>query len=158
MQCSKPKQYAVSRLISLPLFHSFGASFVQNSAFQSGEPTYVMRRFDAEIFTSLVDRFNVTEIAVVPTMVASIINQRTSPLVLKTLRRIWCAGSSLSPILSDAMYDILHEDACISQVWGMTEFGRITSTPWDRGTMNGSVGELMPNTEARYWNPQEKQD
>ncbi|TIA78071.1 acetyl-CoA synthetase-like protein [Aureobasidium pullulans] len=39
MQCSKPKPYAVSRLISLPLFHSFGASFVQNSAFQSGEPT-----------------------------------------------------------------------------------------------------------------------
>ncbi|THZ09773.1 acetyl-CoA synthetase-like protein [Aureobasidium pullulans] len=39
MQCSRPKPYAVSRLISLPLFHSFGASFVQNSAFQSGEPT-----------------------------------------------------------------------------------------------------------------------
>lgn len=26
------------------------------------------------------------------------------------------------------MYELLHNDAVISQVWGMTEFGRITSS------------------------------
>ena len=83
-------------------------------------------------------------------MMASIIDQVTSPLVLKSLRRIWCAGALLSPSMSKAMYDLLHEDAIISQVWGMTEFGRITSSERGERDEDGSVGRLLPNVEARH--------
>lgn len=150
MQVSGQKSYEVNRLISLPLFHSFGASFVQIAAFRYGEPAYIMRRFDAEEFSSALDRFKVTEIAVVPFMMASIITQRTSPLVLKSLRRIWCAGATLSLSLSKAMYELLQGDAAISQVWGLTEFGRITSSDWAEKNNDGNVGRLLPNVETRY--------
>ena len=150
MRVSVQIPYKVSRLISLPLFHSFGASFVHLSAFHYGEPTYIMRRFSAKGFVHALSQLEMTEIAVVPAMMASIINQRTPSAVLKSLRRIWCAGSSLSSRSSKAMYELLHEDAMISQVWGMTEFGRITSSEWLEADDDGSVGKLLPNTEARH--------
>lgn len=149
MRSSEKRPYEVSRLISLPLFHSFGASFVQISAFHYNEPTYIMRRFSAEGFIQALKRFKITETAVVPAMLASIIRQRIPPDMLRSLRRIWCAGSPLSPRLSKAMYELLHEDAVISQIWGMTEFGRITSSEWHEED-DGSVGKLLPNTEARH--------
>lgn len=150
MRESDIRPYEVSRLISLPLFHSFGASFVHISAFRYGEPTYIMRKFDVEGFSNLVQRFGITEIAVVPAMLASIVNQRTSPLVLKSLRHIWCAGMSLPLETSKSMYELLHNDADISQVWGMTEFGRITSSAQGDKDDDGSAGRLLPNTELRY--------
>jgi 4-coumarate--CoA ligase len=150
MRESGQRQYEVTRLISLPLFHSFGASFVHIAAFHYGETTYIMRKFSAELFANTLGRFSITEIAVVPAMMASIINQRTSPLVLKCLRRIWCAGAPLSPSLRKAMHELLHEEALIYQVWGLTEFGRITSSAWDEKDNSGSVGILLPNTEARH--------
>lgn len=149
MRSSEKRPYEISRLISLPLFHSFGASFVQTSAFHYGKPTYVMRRFNAEGFIQALNRSKVKETAVVPAMLASIVRQRIPPNMLTSLRRIWCAGSSLSPRLSKAMYELLHGDAVISQVWGMTEFGRISSSEWCEKD-DGSVGKLLPNTEARH--------
>jgi 4-coumarate--CoA ligase len=149
MQESGQRQYEVTRLISLPLFHSFGASFVHIAAFRYGETTYIMRKFNAEGFASILDRFGITEIAVVPAMMASIINQQTSPLLLESLRRIWCAGASLSLGLRKAMYARLREDTIVSHVWGMTEFGRITTSACGEKEDDGCVGRLLPNTEAR---------
>jgi 4-coumarate--CoA ligase len=80
---------------------------------------------------------------------ASIINQQTSPLLLESLRRIWCAGASLSLGLRKAMYARLREDAIVSHVWGMTEFGRITTSACGEKEDDGCVGRLLPNTEAR---------
>ncbi|KAI5270316.1 acetyl-CoA synthetase-like protein [Aureobasidium subglaciale] len=148
-QHSNSEYDQVSQLICLPLFHAFGASFVQISSFRHGKRTYIMRRFDGEIFTSMVDRYNVTEIVTVPAILANIVKQKTSPLVIESLRRVWCAGAPLSSALRDAMYGLLHEEAIISQVWGLTEFGRITSSRWDTRDRSGSVGSLLPNVEAR---------
>ncbi|KAG9513700.1 acetyl-CoA synthetase-like protein, partial [Aureobasidium melanogenum] len=103
MRSSNQRPYEVSRLISLPLFHSFGASFVQIAAFHYGEPTYIMRRFSAEGFIHMLGQTEITETAVVPAMVASIVKQQILPDVLRSLRRIWCAGSSLCPRLSKAI-------------------------------------------------------
>lgn len=150
MRESTVKPYAVTRLVSLPLFHSFGASFVQISAFHFGETTYIMRKFDIEEFVDALQRFKVTELGVVPAILTSVLKQQVSPLVLKSLRRIWCAGTTLSLGTRKAMYELLHRDALISQVWGMTEFGRITSSDHSDRDDDGSVGRLLPNVEARY--------
>ncbi|KAH0287772.1 AMP-binding enzyme [Aureobasidium namibiae CBS 147.97] len=151
MRESTVKLYAVTRLIPLPLFHSFGASFVQISAFHCGETACIVRKFDVEEFMGALQHLEISEIAVVPAMLTSIIRQRISPLALRTLRRIWCAGTPLSGELRKATYELLHQDAIIiiSQVWGLTEFGRITTSDHrDRGD-EGSVGRLLPNVEAR---------
>ena len=150
MRETAPRPYEVTRLISLPLFHSFGASFVQIAAFRYGERTYIMRRFKVEEFASALQRFKITESEVVPAMLACILDNGISSLALKSLRRVWCAGMSLSLPTRKAMYMRLHEDAAISQVWGMTEFGRIASSDWGEKFDDGSVGRLLPNTELRY--------
>ncbi|KAK6002135.1 hypothetical protein QM012_001773 [Aureobasidium pullulans] len=107
-----------------------------------------MRRFSVESFVHALNRFKITETAVVPAMMTSIIEQWIPPDTLRSLRRMWCAGSSLSPRLSKAMYELLRADAVITQVWGITEFGRIISTEYPEKD-DYSVGELLPNTEAR---------
>ena len=153
MRESTVKPYAVMRLVSLPLFHSFGASFVQISAFHYGATTYIMRRSEIEGFVGALQRFKISEIAVVPAMLTSIIRQRISPLALRTLRRIWCAGTPLSGELRKATYGFLHEDAIISQVWGMTEFGRITSSDHSDRDDDGSVGAVTECGSEVYSSP-----
>ena len=59
MQCSEKKPYQVLRLISLPLFHAFGASFVHICAFHAGETTYIMRKFDLAIFADCICRYRI---------------------------------------------------------------------------------------------------
>ena len=44
---------------------------------------------------------------------------------------------------------MLDSSALVSQVWGMTEIGWITSFHFPERDRTGSVGKLLPNIEAR---------
>lgn len=150
MQSSIEKPYCVRRLISIPQFHAFAAPVVHISPLKFGHTTYIMRRFDLNMFMRYLDRYEITETAVVPPMIATLVNGCTSTHALQTLRLLWCAGSPLPTVLNERMYGQLHKDAIISQVWGMTELGWVSTFDWPEKDMSGSVGKLLPNMEARF--------
>jgi len=149
MKSITKKPYAISRLISLPQFHAFAAPLAHISPLKSGCTTYIMSRFELYKFTKYIHRYGITETAVVPPMVAGFVKGGISPHLLESLRVLWCAGSPLSQALNESMYELLHESAIVSQVWGMTELGWVSTFQWPERDMSGSVGRLLPNMEAR---------
>ena len=68
---------------------------------------------------------------------------------LSSLRFAWVAGAPLEAKLQNRLVAILHEDAMVCQVWGMTEIGWITTLQYPERDDTGSAGRLLPNTEAR---------
>ncbi|EME78745.1 uncharacterized protein MYCFIDRAFT_205158 [Pseudocercospora fijiensis CIRAD86] len=115
------------------------------------EETFVAKRFDLETYLRLVERHQITEGAFVPPMVTAIIN---SPLSKKySLKSIRLAHGGAAPL--DAWQqarpkELLHPDCPFTQVWGMTETCCTASmTPWPHDEPTGSVGQLLPNMDAK---------
>ncbi|CZT20000.1 related to acyl-CoA synthetase [Ramularia collo-cygni] len=145
----KKKPYDVSYLLSIPQFHSFSVPFVHIAAFRPGRTIYIMRRFDPVRFAKYIHRYQITDTAVVPPMLASLVDSEDASRQLASLRVVYCAGSPLSPVLHRRILSVLHSDAVVTQVWGMTETGWISTFCWPEKDVTGSVGRLVPNMEAR---------
>ena len=111
---------------------------------------YLMRRFDLKQYLDLIERFAVTETAMVPAMIYAVLK---SPLAtiegLKSLRYIWSAASPLRKSTQEAFQALLSPKAKISQVWGLTEVGWATAMFWPEGDDSGSVGRPIPVLTVR---------
>ncbi|KAI9727215.1 MAG: putative NRPS-like protein biosynthetic cluster [Cirrosporium novae-zelandiae] len=147
---SKDKPYQVSRLLCLPQFHAFAAPLVHIAPLREGHTTYIMRRFDLEKYMGCIKRYQITETAMVPPIMASVSESALAKTgLISSLRYIWCAGAPLSTSINRQMMNLLDPNAIISQVWGMTEIGWITTFLFPERDESNSVGRLLPNMEAK---------
>ena len=116
-----------------------------------GTPTYIMRRFEMTAFLNHIHDFEITETAIVPTIITNILK---SPIkaykLLRPLRTVWCAGSPLPQLTHNEFFRLLRPTARLLQTWGMTEIGWITTFLWPEKDHSGSVGRLLPGMEAKY--------
>ena len=112
---------------------------------------YLMRRFDMKQYLDSMERFAITETALVPAMIYGILK---SPLAtkerLQSLRYIWCAGSPLRKSTQEDLQAMLSPQAKISQVWGLTEVGWATALFWPEGDDSGSVGRAIPGLTVKF--------
>ena len=69
---------------------------------------------------------------------------------LQSLRAIWCGGVPLDISIQNKFREILHPDAIVKQVWGLTEIGWATTMKYPERDDTGSAGRLLPGLEARY--------
>lgn len=109
-----------------------------------------MRRYEVNAYVECVHRYKISETTMVTPIVLNMLS--LSPerqAMLDSLRFIWCGGAPLSAELQNHMSDILHPDAIVAQVWGMTEIGWITTMHFPEKDDTGSVGRLLPNFEAK---------
>lgn len=97
-----------------------------------------------------VERFGINELMVVPPIIVNLVTMSGSKAFLKHVRFVWCGGAPLDGAIMKRMYRLLAEDACIAQVYGMTEAGWISTLKWPERDDSGSVGRLLPNVEAKY--------
>jgi len=147
---SKGKPYPISRLVSLPLLHAFAAPIVHLSALREGIPTYLLPRFTPAAFAAAISDFQISEIPVVPSMlVAAVSSPHFSASNLRSLRHIWTAGAPLSLAVQSQFRTLLHPDANIVPVYGMTECGWITSLSYPEGEIAESVGRPVPGIGLR---------
>lgn len=142
----------VSRIMAMPVFHAAAVPSTHFSALKIGMITYMMRRFDLEQFLINIEKFNVTDLTVVPPMAIAII---MSPLTQKRnfLKRVkWaaCGAAPLDKQTQARFHSLLNEEVPFTQAWGMTE---LTCTgaifPYTEHDDTGSVGRLIPNLEAK---------
>ena len=98
----------------------------------------------------VVESFGINELMVVPPIIVSLVTMTGSRSFLKHVRFVWCGGAPLDGAIMKRMYRLLAEDACIAQVYGMTEAGWISTLKWPERDDSGSVGRLLPNVEAKY--------
>lgn len=142
--------YEVSRLICLPAFHNFAVPLISGCALREQHSVYMMRRFDLKQYLDAIEKFHITEIPMVPTMMVSIL---TSPLTrkdaLESLRFILVGGSPLRYSTQADFQTLLSPEAKITQAWGMTETGWTTALFWPHSDDTGSVGRTLPSMSMK---------
>ena len=131
------------------MFHTFAAPLAHLAPLREGHTTYVMPRFSMPQFIAAIENFKINEVLLVPPMIVSFVNSTTPKEFLKHIRFIWCGGAPLEAIVVQKMYRLLAPDACIAQVYGMTEAGWISTLKWPERDESGSVGKLLANVEAK---------
>lgn len=139
-------------LFPLPMFHVATVPAVHASPFRSGNPCWIMRRFELEGFLAAVERLGITDLGMVPPLVIAII---MSPLnrkySLKSVRRVAAGAAPLDAVNQRKFQALCAPGATFTQVWGMTETtGAISLFYYPESDETGSVGSrFMPNTDVK---------
>ncbi|KAL8662791.1 MAG: hypothetical protein Q9202_004392 [Teloschistes flavicans] len=109
-----------------------------------------MQRFELEIYLQSIRRFKITEIPMVPTMLVAVLTSSlTDKGYLQSLRSVYVAGSPLRSSTQVDFQTLLHPDARVTQVWGMTETGWTTMFQWPETDNTGSVGRLVQGMSSK---------
>ncbi|KAJ4345591.1 uncharacterized protein N0V89_011724 [Didymosphaeria variabile] len=147
----KPRDYVLSRLLCTPLFHVSNVPRAYTSPLRSGSKTYIMRRFELEPFLRYMERFQITELNMVPPMVIQVINSPLSrKYSLKAVKNGGCGAAPLAAEPQARMKALLSPDAVFNQVWGMSETSCIaTMIHYPEHDPTGSVGRFLPNHDAK---------
>ena len=132
------------------MFHTFAAPLSHLAPLREGHTTYIMPRFSLSRFTQTIEQFGINETLMVPPMIINFVTSTKPKAFLKHIRFVWCGGAPLDGAMVKEMYKLLAPDACIAQVYGMTEAGWISTSKWPERDDSGSVGKLLPNVEAKY--------
>jgi len=139
----------------LPMFHSFGIFTIYSSVF-SGGTVVLVRRFDAELVLTLIDRYNVTLFNGVPTMLISFINTpNLGRFKMKSLR--YCVfGGAIVPLEVLDKFKILTNVTAVDG-YGLTEAYGVIMTPYEGVYRHGSIGIPMPHVEVRVVDDNDKE-
>ncbi|CRG86532.1 Putative acyl-coenzyme A synthetase [Talaromyces islandicus] len=145
--------YKPTRLMCLPMFHSFGAQWAHISPIRYGQPSYVLPRFEPVLFLEIVRRYNISETYVVPTMI-HILNRSALATTnvagfLTSMRYIGVAGASIDAPSMRQFRDMLDPQATVGQIWGMTETGIAFMNRFGEGQISGSIGKPTTMFDAR---------
>ncbi|EPS32474.1 hypothetical protein PDE_07434 [Penicillium oxalicum 114-2] len=142
--------YPVSRLMSLPMFHLFGALWTHIFPVRYGHPLFVLPRFEPKQFLATVHRYQISETYLVPAIVTALIR---SPLpvteYLTSLRYVGIAGAPIDGPSIVQFRSRLHPMAYACQLWGMTEVGVAFQTRYGQHGDPGSIGTCLRGYEIR---------
>ncbi|KAK6529779.1 hypothetical protein TWF281_008938 [Arthrobotrys megalospora] len=147
------RPYEVKRLMCLPSFHGFAAPLTIGVPLRLGQTTYIMPRFDLEVFANSSAMYGINETAVAPPVLQAFL--KSPPKTqnkLKTIKRIWCGGAPLNVKLQTEARSCFAEDSEIVNIWGMTEIGITVGMKYDDIDRTGAASKLLANTEARIVN------
>jgi acyl-CoA synthetase (AMP-forming)/AMP-acid ligase II len=117
----------------------------------AGATIVTMPRFDPGRFLELIERHRVTVLVGAPPMLRVLTAHPEADL--SSLELVVCGGAALSTAAEEALAARLPQ-ACVGQAYGLTETTVGLSTP-DRtaGSVPGTVGRPVPNTELRVVDP-----
>lgn len=142
--------WRVSRLHALPMFHAATSPAAFVFPIRGSEKSYVLPRFELEKWFWAMEKYQITDVALVPPIVVLAIS---SPLNQKySLKHCKIARGGAAPLNKGPqkrMQDLMH-GAPFTQVWGMTETSCIGSMfNWDEYDDTGSVGRMLPEMDAK---------
>jgi len=143
----------------LPFFHIYGLVSLMNIPLYLGDTIVTMPRFDLREFLRVIQDYRITRAMLVPPIVLALAK---SPLVdefdLSTLEFVNSGAAPLAAELEVACGERL---GCrMQQGYGLTETSPTTHWVGDElaGTMPGSIGPPVPNTECRIVDVATEQD
>jgi acyl-CoA synthetase (AMP-forming)/AMP-acid ligase II len=133
----------------LPFFHCYGQSVVMNASLREGATVVTMPRFDLEQYLALSERYRATLAYVAPPVVLALAKHPSvENFDLSSLRSIMSGAAPLDAELAGTCSKRLGCE--VVQGYGMTEASPVTHmTPFDAPLHPGSIGPLVPATEAR---------
>jgi acyl-CoA synthetase (AMP-forming)/AMP-acid ligase II len=144
----------------MPFFHIYGQTVVLNLGLAKGATIVTMPRFDLDGLLEILEKHRVTWLHIAPPIVLAF---ATAPQVAErdtsALKMVISGAAPLDEDLSRRAEERI--GAPIRQGYGMTELSPVShKSPLARveETPPGSVGPLIPNTEARLVDPQTGED
>ncbi|KEF51265.1 uncharacterized protein A1O9_12615 [Exophiala aquamarina CBS 119918] len=144
------RPYQPSQLICLPVFHAFASPLALILPLRAGIPTYFLPRFNLADVLGAIHRFSITDLPVVPPIIAAFNQLSASDKhLLKPLQYVICAGAPMAAPVQSDLYNFLCPDAVIAQCLGTTETGWLTLFAPREKDVSGSVGRLMPNVQLK---------
>ena len=145
------RPYRIRRLLVLPMFHMAIIPHSHVASLKAGQVCIVMRRFDLEGFLANIERFGVTDLAMVPPLViATIMSPLSRKYSMKSIRGAICGAAPLDKGPQERFQRLLTEGAPFNQVYGMTELTCLaTGVLWPEHDATGSIGRLLPNLDVK---------
>ena len=133
----------------LPFFHCYGQTVVMNISLRQGATVVTMPRFDLEQYLRLSRDYRATLAYVAPPVVLALAKHPSvEGYDLSSLRSVFCGAAPLDAELARTCSRRLGCE--VVQGYGMTEASPVTNlTPVDASSNPGSIGPLLPGTEAR---------
>lgn len=98
---------------------------------------------------SAIELYGINELMLVPPIIREITTKTISEQWPRHIRFVFCGGAPLDCGSIGKLYGLLAPDACLAQVYGMTEAGWISTLKWPERDESGSVGKLLSNVEVR---------
>lgn len=145
-----PKTRSKERWVGfLPLYHAYGQLYTILMACKLRIKVFVMRSFHFERFLSIIQDFQITSLQTAPPILIMLDKRpETQNYNLSSVREIVCGAA---PIPLDLQLRIAEKfNLKFTIGWGMTELTCTgTSIPGGMIESTGSVGYLLPNTEAK---------
>lgn len=143
------------RLVALvPMAHIYGMQVIMNLALAAGATLVTMPKPDFGGFLRTVRQHRINRADVVPPLVLGLARH---PIVdqfdLSSLQVVSSAAAPLDAVTQQACSDRL--GCLVKQVYGLTEASPgVTGVPDDSATnRSGTVGPIVPNTQARIVDP-----
>ena len=150
---------AETMLVTLPLFHTFGATVLMNGGFATAATLVLVPRFTGEIALNLMVEHDVTIFAGVPTMYWALLNALSEDVdvarIQRNLRIAMSGGASLPLQILDDFKGRFGID--ILEGYGLSETSPVaTFNHLGRPTKPGSIGQALWGVEVRLvdqdWN------
>ncbi|KAJ9604490.1 hypothetical protein H2200_011326 [Cladophialophora chaetospira] len=136
-------------LAFLPLYHAYSQLWTINIACRLQVPVYVMPKFVYEDFLKYIQTFKITTLQLVPPVLVMLAKRpETAKYDLSSLNQILCGAAPLSSELQNEIMERFK--VTVLQGWGMTETTCAgIMMPGMVKDLTGSIGYLLPNTEAK---------
>jgi acyl-CoA synthetase (AMP-forming)/AMP-acid ligase II len=144
----------------LPFFHIYGFTVILNLGLLRGATTVTLPRFEVTQFVETMARHGVTRTFCAPPMLFALAQQpEGAGRDLTMLRQAICGAAPMDVEVAKQAEQVL--GCAIRQGYGMTEASPAThgvSEDEIADSPAGSVGRLVPNTEARLVKPGTNED
>ncbi|MFE6612869.1 AMP-binding protein [Amycolatopsis sp. NPDC057786] len=144
----------------LPFFHAYGFTIIMNSALLAGATLVTAPRYSLDGFLRMVQEHRVTRAFLAPPMVLGLsTSDECAGYDLSSLRLAICGAAPLDVEVTERAERRL--GCLIRQGYGMTEASPGTHAVSDAefaSSPPGSIGRLLPSTEARLVDPATGED
>ncbi|KAA8621779.1 4-coumarate-CoA ligase 2 [Pyrenophora tritici-repentis] len=145
-------QKRARQLCLLPMYHAYAQSVFAISAPKQRVPVYMLAKFDLLQMLECVQKFRITDLALVPPVVVGMAKHPvTKKFDLSSVEHAGCGAAPLGREISVEFEQLWSGGAVnLKQGWGMTEL-TCAGTIWgpNRRSTNASVGEILPNCEMK---------
>ena len=113
------RDYIIKRMLAMPMFHIGVLPVALCTPFKAGHATVVMRRFDLAKFLANIERFQITDLLMVPPMIiATIMAPITKHHNLKCVRATTCGAAPLDKGPQMRFQELISENGPCTQVYG----------------------------------------
>ncbi|XP_020590835.1 4-coumarate--CoA ligase-like 4 isoform X2 [Phalaenopsis equestris] len=150
----QPDGFQLKTLIcTVPMFHIYGMVGYAIGVLTTGSTVVISPRFNMEEMLRAAADYGATDIATVPPVLVSMVGSE-KVLSLGRLKKMTCAGAPLGREIVELFREKFPE-VDILQAYGLTEATGMGSSiiTAEESRRYGSVGLLVPNTEARIVDP-----